>query len=272
METCGKDFPINSGRIFLIHAFRVDERTFEGRWETAHHFTVMKRNRFISAGGMRKCYAAEIFGFPEEFLNRASDEWVLKDYLENVNGDRYDLCRKDVQTQAVAQTLGEIFSKKVKGIEGFGAFPRILPSFLVQQVGPPNYFTIEPKIDSSSYVKHINNDGLPVPPSLRSQLGQKCLAFSHWSLKFTGGRFLVCDVQGSEDALTDIQIASVDKERELFGAGNLGEGAFTQFKRSHECNPYCTLLGLESLKIASKQGSGDEYGKCGRFRKKEKLA
>ena len=31
---------------------------------------------------------------------------------------------QDVQTQAIAQRLGKIFRQKVKGIRGFGEFPK----------------------------------------------------------------------------------------------------------------------------------------------------
>lgn len=73
---------------------------------------------------------------------------------------------------------------------------RIIPSYLVQRKGTAEFMTIEPMIGPGPYIKFINNDGLPTRSGHSSQLGLKCLAFVHWTLVFTRGKFLICDVQG----------------------------------------------------------------------------
>ena len=74
---------------------------------------------------------------------------------------------------------------------------RILPTFLVQRQGTTKFLTVEPMINPpDTYRKFINNDGLPTQIGRGCELGLKCLAFVHWTLVFTRGKFLICDVQG----------------------------------------------------------------------------
>ena len=76
---------------------------------------------------------------------------------------------------------------------------RVNPTFLVEQKETTQFLTIEPMIKFDRhriYKKYINNDGLPTSSGRSCQLGLKCLAFVHWTLVFTGHKFLICDVQG----------------------------------------------------------------------------
>ena len=76
---------------------------------------------------------------------------------------------------------------------------RVNPTFLVERKGTTEFLTIEPMIKFDRhriYKKYINNDGLPTSSGRSCQLGLKCLAFVHWTLVFTGRKFLICDVQG----------------------------------------------------------------------------
>ena len=76
---------------------------------------------------------------------------------------------------------------------------RVNPTFLVERKGTTEFLTIEPMIKFDRhriYKKYINNDGLPTSSGRSCLLGLKCLAFGHWTLVFTGRKFLICDVQG----------------------------------------------------------------------------
>ena len=78
---------------------------------------------------------------------------------------------------------------------------RINPSFLLYRKGKTEFLTIEPMIEwdeDKKYRKFILNDGRPTRSGLSCQLGLKCLAFVHWTLVFTDGKFLISDVQGQE--------------------------------------------------------------------------
>ncbi|KAL7525714.1 hypothetical protein ACHAWF_001476 [Thalassiosira exigua] len=67
-------------------------------------------------------------------------------------------------------------------------------------------------------------------------------ALSHYSYHVTGGKHLLCDLQGGhyEDAyvLTDPVIMSKDNSK-AYGSGDLGSEGIDNFFAHHECNKYC---------------------------------
>jgi len=76
--------------------------------------------------------------------------------------------------------------------------------------------------------------------------------FSHFTYIHSGGRLVICDLQGSysparrEFILTDPachKLASRGEARE-FGDSNLGEKGLSQFFISHQCNQFCRAMGL----------------------------
>jgi hypothetical protein len=78
-------------------------------------------------------------------------------------------------------------------------------------------------------------------------------AFSHFSHEFTKGKFMVTDLQGCNNLLTDPVIHS---SRLMFPAqADLGIKGMVAFFRHHECNDFCRKLSL-SPHDAQKEKSG----------------
>ena len=75
---------------------------------------------------------------------------------------------------------------------------RINKSFLLQWKGQARYLCLEPQIENKKdYKKFLNNDGVPTKAGENTDLGQKCVAFAHWSYLYTERRLLLCDLQGN---------------------------------------------------------------------------
>eukprot|EP00667_Euglena_gracilis_P014864 EG_transcript_15428 len=90
------------------------------------------------------------------------------------------------------------------------------------------------------YVKHSNNYGF-VSPENRSTPQ----AFSHWTWVQSGGKILVCDIQGVNDLYTDPQIHSnAGHQNYLYGRGDMGMDGINHFFATHRCNGLCRSLGL----------------------------
>lgn len=108
-----------------------------------------------------------------------------------------------------------------------------------------NCVSLEPFIEGK-YVKyngnagHVNQD-MPLDP-----LNQAAQAFSHFTFERSNGRFLVSDLQGVGDVLTDPAIHTRDRRRFLFSQTNLGVDGFKHFFRTHQCNDICRRLALKS--------------------------
>lgn len=71
-------------------------------------------------------------------------------------------------------------------------------------------------------------------------------AFSHFTFERSRGRFLVSDLQGVGNILTDPVIHTLDPERFKLVDPNLGEEGFKFFFASHKCNDICKKLELKS--------------------------
>jgi elongation factor 2 kinase len=59
-------------------------------------------------------------------------------------------------------------------------------------------------------------------------------AFSHWTLKYTNGRYLVCDIQGVGDVWTDPQIHTSYNTND-FGLGNCFQEGIDKFMQVRAC-------------------------------------
>ncbi|PAA47919.1 hypothetical protein BOX15_Mlig023966g1 [Macrostomum lignano] len=74
--------------------------------------------------------------------------------------------------------------------------------------------------------------------------------FSHYTYYKTGGRYLVCDIQGVRTSrgywLTDPAVHS--REGGKFGDTDLGRDGFVRFFSSHRCTSVCILFPISDLK------------------------
>jgi len=108
------------------------------------------------------------------------------------------------------------------------------------------YFLLEAFIpgDFEKYTNNLNyvNENVPF-----------MTAFSHFSHHFTKGKFMVTDLQGCNNLLTDPAVHSAEV---MFPAqADLGIKGMVAFFRHHECNDFCKKLGLP-LHDAQKEKAG----------------
>uniref|UniRef100_A0A8D0EJ14 Alpha kinase 3 n=2 Tax=Strigidae TaxID=30459 RepID=A0A8D0EJ14_STROC len=87
-----------------------------------------------------------------------------------------------------------------------------------------------------------------------SEIVLKCCTFQHWVYQWTNGNILVTDMEGVGWKLTNVRIAT-----NLKGYQGLKESCFPslleQFVAAHQCNRYCSILGLKTLEPAKPKGS-----------------
>ncbi|RVD80827.1 uncharacterized protein DFL_008716 [Arthrobotrys flagrans] len=104
--------------------------------------------------------------------------------------------------------------------------------------------SLEPFIEGN-YVKYNNNAGY-VNGDITEKSNKAAQGFSHFTFERSQGRFLVCDLQGVRELLTDPVVHTSDPNRFVLSPTNLGEEGFKFFFASHECNDVCHKLGLKS--------------------------
>ena len=96
---------------------------------------------------------------------------------------------------------------------------------------------LEPYLPGT-YEKLTCNDGTIIRPDLKTPQ-----AFTHYSWHRSGGKLMVCDLQGVRKPgdgyyLTDPAIASCDTKRR-WGASDAGIGGVKAFFSNHKCNEIC---------------------------------
>ncbi|XP_045680738.1 alpha-protein kinase 3 isoform X2 [Phyllostomus hastatus] len=164
-------------------------------------------------------------------------------------GRNYDVTIQGCKIQNMSREYCRIFAAEARAVPGFGEVPEIIPLYLIYR--PANavpYATLEEDL-GKPLQPYCSRDwgsaAAPVPGS--SEAVQKCQAFQHWLYLWTNGSFLVTDLAGVDWKVTDVQIAT-----RLRGYQGLKESCFPalldQFAASHQCSPFCEMLGLKPLK------------------------
>uniref|UniRef100_A0A8C0VBD0 non-specific serine/threonine protein kinase n=1 Tax=Cyanistes caeruleus TaxID=156563 RepID=A0A8C0VBD0_CYACU len=160
----------------------------------------------------------------------------------------YSLALQECYVQNTAREYAKLYAAEAEPLEGFGEVPEIIPIFLIHR--PANnipYATVEEEL-VGEFVKYSVKDGKEVNFLRRdTEAGQKCCTFQHWVYEKTNGNLLVTDLQGVGMKLTDVGIATLAKGYKGF-KGNCSFSFIEQFRALHQCNEYCEMLGLKSLR------------------------
>ncbi|XP_064258475.1 alpha-protein kinase 2-like isoform X2 [Passer domesticus] len=160
----------------------------------------------------------------------------------------YSLALQECYVQNTAREYAKLYAAEAEPLEGFGEVPEIIQIFLIHR--PANnipYATVEEEL-VGEFVKYSVKDGKEVNFLRRdSEAGQKCCTFQHWVYEKTNGNLLVTDLQGVGMKLTDVGIATLAKGYKGF-KGNCSYSFIEQFRALHQCNEYCEMLGLKSLR------------------------
>ncbi|XP_041259763.1 LOW QUALITY PROTEIN: alpha-protein kinase 2 [Onychostruthus taczanowskii] len=160
----------------------------------------------------------------------------------------YSLALQECYVQNTAREYAKLYAAEAEPLEGFGEVPEIIQIFLIHR--PANnipYATVEEEL-VGEFVKYSVKDGKEVNFLRRdSEAGQKCCTFQHWVYEKTNGNLLVTDLQGVGMKLTDVGIATLAKGYKGF-KGNCSFSFIEQFRALHQCNGYCEMLGLKSLR------------------------
>ena len=105
--------------------------------------------------------------------------------------------------------------------------------------------SLEPWIEGD-YIKY-NSNAMWVNEELRDDpMNLAAQAFSHFTFERSWGHFIVNDLQGVGQVLTDPSIQTRDPERFKLTDTNVGVDGFKCFFAVHQCNAVCQKLGLIS--------------------------
>ncbi|KAJ6246672.1 eukaryotic elongation factor 2 kinase-related [Anaeramoeba flamelloides] len=93
------------------------------------------------------------------------------------------------------------------------------------------------------YVKYCDNKFYKASQTKHSTI----YSFSHYTYHITNEKYMVVDLQGVNNFLTDPAINSLGQNTN-FNSADLGKLGITKFFESHKCNTHCKKLGLKKSK------------------------
>ncbi|XP_033847776.1 alpha-protein kinase 3-like [Periophthalmus magnuspinnatus] len=151
--------------------------------------------------------------------------------------------------QNLVREYCKIFSAEARALENFGSSLEVIPVYLMYR--PANsipYATVETDL-KGVYSKYCGLDHTGrLDMRSGSEVEQKCSALLHWIFQWTSGNMLFTKLEGVDFKITNVGISVKSHGHQgLPLEGN--PKVFEQFVIQHQCNYFCGLLGLRSLKV-----------------------
>uniref|UniRef100_A0A8C2X330 Alpha-type protein kinase domain-containing protein n=1 Tax=Cyclopterus lumpus TaxID=8103 RepID=A0A8C2X330_CYCLU len=146
----------------------------------------------------------------------------------------------------MAREYCKIFSAEARVIESFGP---VIPVYLMYR--PANtvpYATVEADLPGNYQKYSVLDDSGRIDMRSGSEAEQKCCALQHWIFQWTNGSLLLTRLEGVDTKITNVGISVKSTGHQgLSVEGN--PKVFEQFVSQHQCNYFCGLLSLRSLKV-----------------------
>ncbi|NXW48229.1 ALPK3 kinase, partial [Nyctiprogne leucopyga] len=234
-----------------------------GYWGDKLFGRVVSEDVEVGAGFLRKaCLARAIYGLEPVFESGRTCVIKVHNYIafgtKNENSlveKNYDITIQECKIQNSSREYCKIFAAEARAIPDFGAVPEIIPLYLIYR--PSNnipYATMEEDLGGPCEQYCVTERDGSLVARGTSEIVLKCCTFQHWVYQWTNGNILVTDMEGVGWKMTNVRIAT-----NLKGYQGLKESCFPslleQFTAAHQCNHYCSILGLKMLEPAKPKGS-----------------
>ncbi|NXN40231.1 ALPK3 kinase, partial [Rhinoptilus africanus] len=234
-----------------------------GYWGDKLFGRVVSEDMEMGAGFLRKaCRARAIYGLEPIFESGCTCVIKVHNFIvfgtKNENSlieKNYDITIQECKIQNSSREYCKIFAAEARAVPDFGAVPEIIPVYLIYR--PSNnipYATMEEDLGRPCEQYCVTERDGSLVARGTSEIVLKCCTFQHWVYQWTNGNILVTDMEGVGWKMTNVRIAT-----NLKGFQGLKESCFPslleQFVAAHQCNRYCSILGLKTLEPAKPKGS-----------------
>ncbi|XP_070819473.1 alpha-protein kinase 3-like [Chaetodon trifascialis] len=218
---------------------------------------IMMKESHIGAGCSHKVWRAKvIYGLEPVFesgntcIIKARNPIAYGGKGESCLIDRnLDIVKQECKIQNLAREYCKIFSTEARVIENFGPSLEVIPVYLMYR--PANavpYATVEADLTGVYQKYSILDHTGRIDMKTGSEVEQKCCALQHWIFQWTNGNLLLSRLEGVDTKITSVGISVKSTGHQgLSIDGN--PKVFEQFVSQHQCNYFCGLLSLRSLKV-----------------------
>ncbi|OAA57623.1 MHCK/EF2 kinase [Niveomyces insectorum RCEF 264] len=180
----------------------------------------------------------------------STNRYVVKSFKRP--GSRLPQLAEDMQCQALCKSFALEFNALLGGEHAIDFIVTACLKGESESTADDACISLEPFLEGD-YSKYNNNSG-GVHGRTDDPTNQAAQAFSHFTYERSQGRFLVCDLQGVGELLTDPAVHTLDPDRFNLSSTNLGEEGFKFFFASHDCNAICRKLALRSNDTTLRSG------------------
>ncbi|XP_044046983.1 alpha-protein kinase 3 isoform X2 [Siniperca chuatsi] len=228
-----------------------------GVWGNKFFGRIMMQESHIGDGCSHKVWKAKvIYGLEPVFesgntcIIKAPNPIAYGGKAESCLIDRnLDIVKQECKNQNLAREYCKIFSAEARVIENFGPSLEVIPIYLMYR--PANtvpYATVEADL-TGVYQKYsvLDRTGR-IDMRTVSEVEQKCCALQHWIFQWTNGNLLLTRLEGVDTKITNVGI-SVKSTGHQGLSVERNPKVFEQFISQHQCNYFCGLLSLRSLKV-----------------------
>ncbi|XP_062245834.1 alpha-protein kinase 3 [Platichthys flesus] len=227
-----------------------------GSWGDKYFGRIMTEAVHLGEGCARKASKVRvIYGLDPVFDSGSNCIIKIKNPIaygtkqeSNLAERNLEITKQECKVQNMIREYCKIFTAEARDNENFGFSLEVIPQYLMYR--PANsvpYATVETNLDGV-FQKYCMMDpkGQLITQTV-SEMEQKCSSFQHWIHEWTHGNLLVTRLDGVETKLTNVRV--VTKSKGYQGLTECGSPeVFDQFLTQHQCNYYCGLLCLRSLK------------------------
>uniref|UniRef100_A0A4W6FPH5 non-specific serine/threonine protein kinase n=1 Tax=Lates calcarifer TaxID=8187 RepID=A0A4W6FPH5_LATCA len=228
-----------------------------GIWGNKLFGRIMMQESHIGGGCSHKVWRAKvIYGLEPVF--ESGNTCIIKVRNPIAYGGKGETClvernldiiKQECKIQNLAREYCKIFSAEARVIENFGPCLEVVPVYLMYR--PANtvpYATVEADLKGDYQQYSVLDHTGRMHMRTGSGVEQKCCALQHWIFQWTNGNLLLTRLEGVDTKITSVGISVKSTGHQgLSVEGN--PKVFEQFVSQHQCNYFCGLLGLRSLKV-----------------------
>ncbi|KAE8297289.1 Alpha-protein kinase 3 [Larimichthys crocea] len=228
-----------------------------GIWGNKFFGRIMMQESHIGDGCSHKVWRAKvIYGLEPVFesgntcIIKARNPIAYGGKGESCLIDRnLDITKQECKIQNLAREYCKIFSAEARVIEHFGPSLEVIPVYMIYR--PANtvpYATVEADLTGVYQKYSVLDHAGRIDMRTGSEVEQKCCALQHWIFQWTNGNLLLTRLEGVDTKITNVGISVKSTGHQgLSVEGN--PKVFELFVSQHQCNYFCGLLSLRSLKV-----------------------
>nr|XP_029505334.1 alpha-protein kinase 3-like isoform X2 [Oncorhynchus nerka] len=228
-----------------------------GVWGSKFFGRIMMEEAHIGEGCSHKaCRVKVIYGLEPVFESGTTCYIKVKSPIayygvkeeSNLVERNLAITQQECRLQNIAREYCKIFAAECRVIGTFGEALEVIPvHHMYRPANTIPHATVESDL-KGVYLRYCLMDATGrMVMRTGSEAALKCCTLQHWILQWTNGNLLLTRMEGVDFKITNVGISIKSKGYQSLTITE-NPNVFEQFVSQHQCNYYCGLLSLRSLK------------------------